>query len=175
MKNLLSILTILFFSNLSFSQTIEERVSKLEKEIENIKEVNNTLKDNYQLFKGEQVAHVEEVEIKFIKADGDKIGKTVTVELLVTNLANSFSTACSKSVILDELGNEYPSSKIKMGSNDNWNYVMTYKDAPVKVKMTFSNVSLKSLYVRRLNFELANTVTYKNLPVSIDGAQINWK
>lgn len=174
MKNLLSILTILFFSNLSFSQTIEERVSKLEKEIENIKEVNNTLKDNYQLFKGEQVAHSEEVEIKLIKVDGDKVGKTVTVELLVTNFANSVPTYCTKSVILDELGNEYLSSKIKMGSNDHWNYVMTYKDAPVKVKMTFNNVSLKSVYVRRLNFELS--VNYKvSAAISIDGAQINWK
>ncbi|MBL4755110.1 MAG: hypothetical protein JKY52_16135, partial [Flavobacteriales bacterium] len=99
-------LSFIITTTTAFSQTLEERVEKLEQDVQEIKEINTTLKSNYKLFKGEQRTRVDEVEIKFIKATGDKLGKTVTVELLITNLGESKETTGEKFKILDELGNE---------------------------------------------------------------------
>jgi len=168
-------LSFIIITTTAFSQTLEERVDKLEQDVQEIKEVNATLKSNYQLFKGVQRTKVNEVEIKFIKATGDKLGKTVTVELLITNLGESKETTGEQFKILDELGNEFALTKMLMGSENRWLRIMTYKDAPVKVKVTFGGVPDSTIYVRRVNFSLADRMNVNKTPVSIDGAQIEWE
>ncbi len=173
MKKIIIISSILLSSFIGISQTLEERVQKLEQEIEIIKEVNTSLKNKYKLFKGEQMTRANDVEISFIRATGDKYGKTITVELLVNNIGESKKTKGYDFKILDETGNEFEYSKIKMGTEKDWYWVMSYKDAPVKVSITFDKTTELPVYVRRINFIFRDDDG--SIPVSLDGAQIDWK
>jgi len=60
-----------------------------------------------------------------------------------------------------------------MGAEKDWYWVMSYKDAPVKVSITFDKITELPDYVRRINFIFRDDEG--RIPVSLDGAQIEWK
>jgi len=179
-KKMTIILMTLFVST-AYAQTVEEQIKELntkiqsfEQRLNEIEEINETLKQNYELFQGEHMTRVEDVEIKFISAIGDKYQKKITVTLLVNNLGQTRRTEVSEAFITDEYGTEFKAETIKFGSDKNWYWILTHSDSPTQVKMTFENIGSNPNYIRKLNFGISLADPAERGVVSIDGTQINW-
>ncbi len=174
------IIAALFIGTLCFSQTVEERLSVLEMEIEKLKNVNDSLLSNWEIFETSQNIKANNFEIKYVSSKGDKFSKTLVVELLLYNLVESINTSAEGFRVVDENGDEYMPAKVYLGAkqvySSGWNRKTIYEKTPVKIILRFEKINSDMFYIKKCAFKFnsdsENNRDYQ--PVSLDGGMISW-